>query len=48
MKEMGKWVSLAIAGFIAVAVLLHAKQFSIAAGTLFGGFNATGRTLEGR
>jgi hypothetical protein len=35
-------------GFIFVAVLTHAYGFSLAAGTIFGGVNRLGGTLEGR
>ena len=46
----GFWgiITLMFLGFIFVAVLLHAKGFSMAAGTLFSGTNRLGRTLEGR
>jgi hypothetical protein len=35
-------------GFIFVAVLTHAYGFSLAAGTIFGGVNKLGGTLEGK
>lgn len=46
----GFWgaITLLFLGFIFVAVLLHAKGFSLAAGTLFGGVNSLGQTLEAR
>lgn len=46
----GFWgiVTIAFLGFIFMGVLLHAKQFSTAAGTLFSGTNTLGKTLEGR
>ena len=41
-------ITLAFLGFVGMGILLHAKQFSLAAGTLFTGINTTGKTLEGR
>jgi hypothetical protein len=40
------WLTLLIAAFVFVAVLTHASGFSLAAGTLFSGFNSLGQTLE--
>lgn len=37
-----------ILGFVAMGILLHARQFSIANGSVFGGVNMLGKTLEGR
>jgi hypothetical protein len=46
----GAWGILTIIflGFIFVAVLLHARGFALAAGTLFSGVNSLGQTLEAR
>lgn len=46
----GFWgiITIIFLGFIGMGVLLHAKQFSTAAGTLIGGTNTLGKTLEGR
>lgn len=41
-------VTIIFVGFIFVAVLTHAYGFSLAAGTIFGGVNKLGGTLEGR
>ena len=38
------WV---IVGFVFIGILTHAAGFSLAAGTLFGGTNALGKSLEG-
>lgn len=42
-----KILTLFFLGTIAIAVLTHAKGFSMAAGTVFTGVNSLGRTLEG-
>lgn len=39
-------VTIIFVGFIFVAVLTHAAGFSLAMGTLFGGTQALGNTLE--
>lgn len=44
-KDVALWL---ILGFVFVAVLTHAYGFSLAAGTLFGGVNNLGKTLEGQ
>ena len=46
----GFWgiITIIFLGFIFMGVLLHARQFSTAAGTLIGGTNTLGKTLEGR
>lgn len=41
-------VTIIFVGFIFIAVLTHAAGFSLAMGTLFGGTNTLGQTLEGR
>lgn len=41
-------LTLIFLGFILMGVLLNAKGFSMAAGTLFTGVNTLGRTLETR
>lgn len=45
LRDVLMWV---ILGFIAMGILLHARQFSIANGSVFGGVNMLGKTLEGR
>lgn len=47
-ETIKKILTMTFLGFIAMGVLLHAKQFSQAAGTIDTGINATGRVLEGR
>lgn len=37
-----------ILGFVGMGILLHARQFSIANGSVFSGVNTLGKTLEGR
>jgi hypothetical protein len=41
-------LTLIFIGFIFMGVLLNAKGFSLAAGTLFTGVNTLGKTLETR
>jgi hypothetical protein len=48
MSDIWKLITLFFLGSIAFAVLTHASGFSQAAGTLFGGVNTLGTTLEGR
>lgn len=48
MNDLWKILTLFFLGAIFVGVMLNAKNFSIAAGTLFTGVNSMGRTLEGR
>lgn len=48
MNQVFKILTLFFLGAIFVAVMLNAKGFSLAAGTLFTGVNKMGRTLEGR
>lgn len=43
-----KWGTIVLFGFIFMGVMLHAKQFSTAAGTIDKGINATGLVLEGQ
>jgi hypothetical protein len=45
LRDVLMWL---ILGFIAMGILLHARQFSIANGSVFQGFNLLGKTLEGR
>lgn len=44
-RDIVMWL---ILGFIAMGILMHARQFSIANGSVFSGVNTLGRTLEGR
>ena len=46
MDKFWKWFTLLIVLFAFVAVLTHAYGFSLAAGTLFGGVNQLGTSLE--
>lgn len=48
MNNVFRLLTLFFLGSIFVAVMLNAKNFSLAAGTLFTGVNSMGRTLEGR
>lgn len=48
MNDIWKLITLFFLGAITFAVLTHASGFSSAAGTLFGGVNTLGKTLEGR
>lgn len=48
MNNVFKILTLFFLGTIFVAVMTHAKNFSLAAGTLFTGVNNLGKTLEGR
>lgn len=46
MDKFWKWLTIALLAFVFIGVLLHAYGFSLAAGTLFTGFNQLGQTLE--
>lgn len=48
MDEIFKLITILFLGSIFVAVLLNAKGFSLAAGTLFTGVNSAAKTLQGR
>jgi hypothetical protein len=48
MNKVWQLLTLFFLGAIFFAVLTHAAGFSQAAGTLTGGVNTLGRTLEGR
>lgn len=48
MNQFWSILTLIFLGAIFVAVLLNAKNFSLAAGTVFTGIQGTARTLEGR
>lgn len=43
-----KVITLMFIIFLVVAILTHAYGFSLAAGTIYGGTNALGKTLEGQ
>ena len=44
-KDVFLWL---VIGFVFIGVLTHAYGFSLAAGTVFGGVNKLGKTLEGQ
>jgi hypothetical protein len=46
--DIFKLITILFLGSIFVAVLLNAKGFSLAAGTLFTGLNNSAKTLQGR
>lgn len=48
MNNFWNLLTLIFLGAIFVAVLLNAKNFATAAGTVFTGIQGTARTLEGR
>lgn len=41
------WLTLLFIGFLIIGIITHAYGFSLAAGTLFGGLNTLGTSLEG-
>jgi len=45
LKDAVLWL---VIGFVFIGVLTHAYGFSLAAGTLFSGTNALGKTLSGQ
>ena len=47
-KSVGGIIIILFLLFFFIGVMRNAKGFSTAAGTLFGGFNTLGKTLEGR
>ena len=47
-KSIGGIVLVLFLLFFFIGVMRNAKGFSVAAGTLFGGVNTLGHTLEGR
>lgn len=48
MNNVFKLVTLFFLGAIFVAVMLNAKNFALAAGSVFTGVNNMGKTLEGK
>lgn len=48
MKDFWHILTLFFLGSIFLAIMTHAKGFSLSAGTLFTGVNNMGKTLEGR
>jgi hypothetical protein len=45
-KEFWAWMTLIILAFIAIAVLTHASSAATVMGTLFGGLQGLGATME--
>lgn len=47
MKDVAWIITLFLLGAIGVLIIMNAKNFSIAAGSIFSGFNSWGQTLTG-